>query len=138
MPTPPPPADTTTSSRFTASGGVLSTSTSSPTKPVYRTMCASACPDANVSSNRAKRASPCTIALVDRFEVGIAQRREARVGHADRRQLHVLDAARQATADRHAAAHEVDRESLVGHALREMTRAHQVADAEQVLHVDHD
>ena len=68
----------------------------------------------------------------------VAQRHEARVGDADRRQLHDAHAARHAPADRHAAGDEVHVESAVGQRFGNEAGAHQVADAQQVLDVDQD
>ena len=78
------------------------------------------------------------VRVVDRNVVAVAQRHEARVRDADRRQLHDAHAARHAPADRHAAAHEVHVETRVGQRLGDEAGAHQVADAQQMLDIDHD
>ena len=78
------------------------------------------------------------IGVVDGNVVGVAQRHEARIGDADRRQLHDAHAARHAPADRHAARHEMHVAPGVRQRLGDEPRPHQVADAQQVLDVDHD
>ena len=80
--------------------------------------------------------APKPIRIVDRLENGIAQRREARVRHANGRQLHGSYATRHAAADRHATADEMYGETVIGQRLCDLPGAHQVPDAQQVLDVD--
>jgi len=82
--------------------------------------------------------APLAIGLVDRHELAVAQRREARVGHADRRELDDANTARNAATDRRAAAHQMHVEAAVGERFGDQPRPHQVADAQQMLDVDED
>ena len=99
-------------------------------------MTASGATASKVASSRSRRVVP--IRVVDGNVIGVAQRHEARVRDPDRRQLHDVHAARHAPADRHAAAHEMHVEARVGQRLGDEAGAHQVADAQQMLDVDHD
>ena len=86
-----------------------------------------------------QQVAPCRpIRVVDGNVIAVAQRHEARVRDPDRRQLHDAHPARHAPADRHAAAHEVHVGSRVGQRLGDEAGAHQMADAQQMLDIDHD
>ena len=78
------------------------------------------------------------IGVVDGVAVGIAQYREIAVGDAQRRQLHDAHAGRHALAYGHSSAHEVNVDSHAGKGPGHEARAHQVADAHQMLHMDQD